>query len=533
MADVVDDPRRARLASLLWNLKRAIQDAPEAVEDLGTFHFNAAMRDDAHRKAVIEKALNSTDPNIREIAKEISTLDIEGPIGPAIETPEPTPTPRASRSGSRWDGVALIGIVLAGGAFALIAARFLDIGKDIDVEGSLVGNTVWSAEHTYHLNGLVFVEGGATLTIESGTRVLGLPGSALIVTRDASLHARGTQDAPIVFTSAKLPGERAAGDWGGVVLLGNAPVNTPGAHIEGVVRDDARGAFGGANLEDNCGVMQYVRIEFAGHEISRDNELNGLTLGGCGRGTVLRYIQVHMGLDDGIEFFGGNANLSNVVISRPGDDGLDWDRGWQGLAQYVVIQQDSRAGDNGIEADNLKANNDAEPRSKPTLSNVTIVGSADPGIAQRGMTLRRGTAGDLRNMLVGGFTIGAVDIRDAATVEQIENGNLRFDGVVLTDARVLFEDEPTEKDDDGGFDEARYFRDNPGVITSSKHVLPKEAYDLNAPGFVPLFDHKVLTERAVPVPQGEFWDEAANFIGAFRPGSWTTWIDNWTAFPDD
>ena len=124
------------------------------------------------------------------------------------------------------------------------------------------------------------------------------------MTRDASLHAAGTADVPIVFTSAsrKAPAPRR---WGGLVMLGSAPVNQADAHIEGVPANDTRGSFGGDDADGSCGVLEYARIEFAGFEVYANNELNGLTLGGCGSGTIVRHVQVHRSLDDGVEMFGG------------------------------------------------------------------------------------------------------------------------------------------------------------------------------------------------------------------------------------
>ena len=125
------------------------------------------------------------------------------------------------------------------------------------VPQSIAKSTTWRAGRTYRLDGLVFVDGGARLVIEPGVTVLGGPGAALVVTRDASMHARGTVAEPIVFTSAMAAGERASGDWGGVVLLGSAPINRGQANIEGIPPDDSRGAFGGNDPASNCGLMEF------------------------------------------------------------------------------------------------------------------------------------------------------------------------------------------------------------------------------------------------------------------------------------
>ena len=197
-------------------------------------------------------------------------------------------------------GLILAGTVLDGGAgeaqwepTAGGSSTKIEESGAVLVRGPIVETTTWKTGRTYRLDGLVFVEAGARLLVEPGVTVLGGPGAALIVTRDASIHARGTEDEPIVFTSARPEGSRASGDWGGVVLLGNAPLNRERANVEGIPRNDGRGIFGGKDRRSNCGVLEYVRIEFAGYPIGADNELNGLTLGGCGSETLVRHVQTN------------------------------------------------------------------------------------------------------------------------------------------------------------------------------------------------------------------------------------------------
>lgn len=147
--------------------------------------------------------------------------------------------------------------------------------------------------------------------------------------------------------------------------------------------------------------MKYVQILFAGFAVRPDEELNGLTLNAVGSGTVLEFIQVHRGLDDGIELFGGTANLKHIVLSSIEDDSLDWGLGWRGKAQFVLIQQSASDGDHGIEADNNPNNPDIAPRSKPVLSNMTLIGS--PVSQASGALLRRGTGVNIWNSIFTGF----------------------------------------------------------------------------------------------------------------------------------
>ena len=200
-------------------------------------------------------------------------------------------------------------------------------------------DTVFEAACTFILTTETYVV-GAELSIEAGTEIQGDQGSALIVTNTARIDAQGTSAAPILFTSSALPSEAAPGDWGGVVLLGLARLSWGDTtcdgeagecvgSVEGIAPGNPRGAFGGDDDTHDCGTMQYVRIEYAGFQFGNDNELNGLTVGGCGDQTTLSYIQVHRGLDDGVEFFGGTAPIDHLIVTGPGDDGLDWDQGWR------------------------------------------------------------------------------------------------------------------------------------------------------------------------------------------------------------
>ncbi len=433
-----------------------------------------------------------------------------------------------AQSQGRWSalgvalgaGVALFLVALGAGVFAAWATRSQQVNE---ISGTLTGDIEWTPDELYVLTEPVFVEDG-TLTILAGTEVHGREGSALIVTQSATLRAAGRADAPIVFTSDQPEGERAPGDWGGIVLLGSAPVNVGNGRIEGVDPEDERSAYGGDDPESNCGVLEYVRIEFSGFEAWANSELNGLTLGGCGSRTIVRHVQVHQGLDDGVELFGGTADLSHVVISQPGDDGLDWDQGWSGRAQFVLVQLGDDRGQNAIEADNLDEDHDAKPRSAPHLSHVTLLGSRSPQVAQRAIVLRRGTAGRIENVVLGGFRRGAVEIGDEATARQARAGRLALGPGVMfelgDDGRTPF---PEEEDDDGGFDESSF---------PEEMAMMPGSLDLLVPGFAPSAKALAMT-GATPLPDDEFWDAAATWFGAVRPGAETTWLDGWTAFPEN
>lgn len=277
-----------------------------------------------------------------------------------------------------------------------------------------------TSQNEYLIEDGVFIGGdnkeNSVLRIQAGTVLRGLPGSFISVMRSSQIFAEGTKERPIVFTSLKTQ-DRKRGEWGGLVINGNAPINAckAGAPVceaisEGIKIEPVK--FGGNNPEDNSGVLRYVRVEFAGYPISQDNELNGITFNGVGRGTEVDYVQVHMNADDGVEFFGGTVGVKHLVLTGNEDDSIDWDFGFTGKIQFAVVQQADDSADNGVEADNLKSPQSAQPRSNPEISNVTFLGGAKSGF---GLLLRAGTAAQMSNIIVTGFSKACIDIDDAET----------------------------------------------------------------------------------------------------------------------
>lgn len=407
----------------------------------------------------------------------------------------------------------------------------------VTVDDDITSDTTWTADKVWLLKKQVFVKKGATLTVEAGTTVQGEFGTALIITRGAKIHAEGTAEKPIVFTSSKKPGERAAGDWGGVILLGRAPINSDGGEntIEGFPASQGEDiTYGGDDPEDSSGVLKFVRIEFAGWEYAPDEEINSLTLGGVGAGTTLEYIQTHMGADDGVEFFGGTVNAKYIVVTRADDDSIDWDLGFTGKLQFVVIQKEELVGNNGYEADNDGSNMNKEPRSNPTIYNVTMVGSGvGPGEAgkdQIGMTLREGTAGTLMNHIVMGFPDFAIDIQHEATVAQFETGNLRIENAIFwnnTGGDDWNNPAIDKAEADGGFDESVEIGEHP----TNRSVDPQleDPYNLTSPNFLPKAGSPVFEGGATP-PDDGFFDTSATYVGAFGSEDWTR---GWTAYPEN
>lgn len=404
-----------------------------------------------------------------------------------------------------------------------------DCAKPVEVTKAIEANTTWSADSCYLMKGTLFVEKGATLTIEPGTTIMGDKESlaTLVVKPGAKINARGTADKPIVFTSQSPKGERSAGDWGGVMVLGNAPVNVPGgkAEVEGIVGVE----YGGDMKDDNSGVLEYVRIEFSGILLSQDNEVNGLTFAGVGSGTTVDHVMVRHTLDDCFEFFGGTVNAKHLLCAQNGDDAFDWDLGYTGKLQFLALQQDPTVADetNGFEGDNDAEGSDNAPVSEPTIYNVTLCGKdKDVDKQQYGMLLRRGTKAHIFNAIVTGFEAG-LDLRNESTEVELKSsiffGNLEANiAYEETDANKSTES-TLDDDDDGGVDEVAWFE---GETTNS--VEDPQLADCFAatPDFRPA---ATLTENAATPPDDGFFDPEAAYIGAFKADD--TWATGaWVSF---
>ena len=223
----------------------------------------------------------------------------------------------------------------------------------VSVTTNITTNTTWTYGKTYKLTGLIYVTNGATLTIQPGVIVKGVytnTGTALIITKGSKIDAVGTAARPIVFTSNKAAGERAPGDWGGIILLGKAGFNVNSGinNIEGITATVNTEYGGGTSpiQTDNSGTLKYCRIEFPGFVFSPNNEINGLTLGAVGSGTTIDYVQVSHSGDDSFEWFGGSVNCKHLVAYKGLDDDFDTDNGYKGVVQYALAVRDPSMADN-------------------------------------------------------------------------------------------------------------------------------------------------------------------------------------------
>ena len=312
---------------------------------------------------------------------------------------------------------------------------------DSDLSGLISQDLTLTNDVIWELNGKVVVGDGITLTIEPGTILKGHEGtgslaSALIVARGGFIDARGTAQEPIIFTSINdniQVGQKAGtnldendrGLWGGVLILGKAPSSFEGdseeSQIEGIPADDEFGRFGGTDPEDNSGFFQYVSIRHGGALIGAGNEINGLSMGGVGSGTVIDHVEVVGNVDDGIEFFGGTVNPSNLVAFAGGDDALDIDMAYSGTITNALVIQ-GNISDHALEIDGPEGT----LLGAFTIDGLTIIGdlSAPSGeIAD----FRDAAKGTIKNVFIKGFgPTQDLEFDDAGSAENYTNGSLSF-----------------------------------------------------------------------------------------------------------
>lgn len=403
--------------------------------------------------------------------------------------------------------------------------------KTCIVQGTLTGDVTFTNNANWVLNGGVFVgEDGGTagnLTIEPGTRVLGVSGNDfLAVQRGSKIFAEGTPQAPIVFTgpfNASAP-EAGAGNWGGLVISGRAPLNicddsVPFGQCE-AVGEGGSGLYGGDDPFDSSGVLKYVRIQFGGFRINDEDELNGLAVQGVGSGTVLDYIQVHANEDDGVEFYGGTANAKHVLLTGIKDDSLDWTHGWQGKIQYLIVKQDPDAAnvkERGIEADNFEDNNEATPRSMPMIANATFIGGPSDDKTTTGMVLRRGTGANFTNVIVTGFE-KCLDLDSGATFAAAGTPD-NLTGTLTMENTVISCDVNFEEEDGDAFTVQAFFEAQNGNVVADpalNNIYPTA----NTPAGMMMDAEK----------WGAFFDKVT-YRGAIKDKA-TAWTNGWTEFLD-
>lgn len=365
--------------------------------------------------------------------------------------------------------------------------------------GEITQNTTWTKDNVYLLDGWVYVVDGVTLTIEPGTIIRGSKANkgSLIIEPGAKIIANGTKEQPIIFTSNEPAGQRNYGDWGGLIICGRAPVNQVSPQIEG----GPRTIYGGNNPDDSSGVLRYVRIEFPGIAYQPDKEINGLTLGGVGRKTVIEYIQVSYCGDDSYEWFGGNVNARYLIAYRGWDDDFDTDYGYSGMVQFAVSLRDPQVADPQSKSNSFESDNDAQgsmnqPFTSAVFSNVSSFGPLSTKNDNyssnylRGMHLRRNTKIQIYNSVVAGWPTGLYI--EGPSVTNAKNNELKIENSVLAGMINNF---GTKSGEWTVSEERDWFmapeRRNDTVVNNSDLLL-EDPFNLSNPNFMPKSNSPLL-----------------------------------------
>ncbi len=451
-------------------------------------------------------------------------------------------------------------------------------GGNVDVSQDITSNTTWTADKTYTLKGFIHVGNGATLTIQPGTKIMGdfnTLGSSLFILRGAKINAVGTAESPIVFTSSRAAGQRQPGDWGGLILIGNAKINRSGTvNVEGTGTDGVPivsgknyqlSYSGGTADDDNSGTLSYVRVEFAGYAPIQDQELNSFTFAAVGSATRISYLQAMAGLDDSYEFFGGGLVGDHLVSYESGDDHFDMSEGFRGKLQYLIALQTTqitpRTGSGSLATDPEGIENDGcfnsgcdngfntTPFTVPVIANFTLIGTGDAATSGAsgglGMMLRRGTGGYYVNGVVARYPRGGVSLRDADTYARagstatpdLATADLAIKNVLFTDNASVFQG-PNGANVQNSFDmtgnalvasttaTAALFTAFPATVSATTQAA---AFDWTPAASSPLatgglatFTGKLATAAGTTVA-------GTAYLGAAQPNG-TKWWQGWTIY---
>jgi hypothetical protein len=425
-------------------------------------------------------------------------------------------------------------------AFVSNASSQILAQADSVLEGNINSDVTLTATKKYLLRGFVNVNPPATITIPAGTIIFGEQSSkgTLIINRGAKINAQGTAASPIVFTSQLPPGQRGPGDWGGIIIAGNASINVPGgsATLEGGT-ETTYGGGATPNDDDSSGVMRYVRLEFPGIAFLPDNEINGLTMGGVGRKTVLEYIQVSYCGDDSFEWFGGTVNGKYLISFKPVDDDFDTDFGFRGRLQFGLSVRDPNiadiSGSNGFESDNDGTGTVNAPRTQPIFSNYTMIGPMPDTSAtansnhRRGIHLRRSTLTSIYNSIFMGYRTGALldgtNVVNAATGDTLQIRNSIWAGMRAANGITTTV---------SSFDAEAWYATT--AYGNRRYVQPSEVmltdpFNLTTPNPVPLTGSPALSGASFsPTRLQDPFFEVTTHIGAFGTGA--RWDSAWTNY---
>ncbi len=431
------------------------------------------------------------------------------------------------------------------------------------LSGNITANRTLFADTLYTVSGVVKVQNGATLTIEAGTRIEGdseTEGSSLWILRGAQINAQGTAAAPIVMTSDKAEGSRAPGDWGGLIIVGNGVINRSGAVPTEGPPGIAEDYGSGTDNTSSSGTLRYVRIEFAGLDVSGggNTELNCYSFYAVGSGTTLEYLECLAGLDDAFEWWGGAADARYLVSYESGDDHFDTSEGYVGRVQFAIGFQSTRlepaAGTGVIATDPQGFEMDgcagsgcdlgsptggstrSEPFTNPIFANVTMVGNpAEPQTSGgRGLVLRRGHLGFLSNLILAKWADFAVSVRDTSVTLAVRD-SANIVNAILAENAAAYEASANPVFSEGDF-ATLFGGDNHRTVATAAAVITNLT-----PGsfnWTPIGDATTGC-NTVPIP-ATF--NTANFFGgtltlpaycgAVDPAG-PLWYEGWTSYATD
>ena len=435
-------------------------------------------------------------------------------------------------------------------------------GNEVIIEGTLTSSvTLDDPSKKYILRNMVYVTNGATFTVKPGITVYGelATKGTLVITRGAKINAEGTADKPIVFTSEAAEANRRAGDWGGVVILGNASTNATYngrsgiGEIEGNVNNGAGyGLYGGEgapNDNDNSGILKYARIEYAGFAFLPDKELNSLTLGAVGRGTTIEYVQISYALDDAIECFGGTVNLKHIVTYKTLDDDFDTDNGYSGKVQYGIVLRDSSRADiskvEGFESDNDANGTTNTPQTSAVYSNMTVIGpragtnNVGNSLFLAAAQIRRNSSISIFNSVIMGWPIGILidDSKGNATSANATGNKLVLKNVSISGCAKPLDYVKNASGADWGLAAMQTWFNEPAknnlIYATNAELMLNNPFKYDGPNFIPQAGSPLIAAGAADFSDAKLATgfDQVNFRGAVgASGAESTWWQGWTSF---